>query len=128
MRQQSVQQQNAVAQNSLRVHAKYWRNTPLPPALIEAASARGVDCATAIFLKLEIDFPGMPRLFGVMLTSSERFIRFEIETDEMHSSVELVEVWRDVTENQNINVRNRGIGVGAGASAIEVLRELNADA
>jgi len=128
MRQQSVQQQNAAAQEALRIHAKYWRRTPLPSALIEAAAARGVNCATAIFLKLEIDFPGMPRLFGVMLTSSERFIRFEIETDEQHSSVELVEVWCDVTENQNLNINNRGIGAGAGALAIEVLRELNADA
>ena len=70
----------------------------------------------------------MPRLFGVLLTSSERFIEFEIETDESHSTIELVEAWRDVTEGQNLNAHNRGIGIGAGALAIKVLHELNSDA
>ena len=100
----------------------------MPSALIEVASSRGVDCSKAIVLKLEIDFPGMPRLFGMLLTKSERFIEFEIETDESHSLVELVESWRDVTEGQNLGEHNRGIGVGQGALAIKVLREVNADA
>jgi hypothetical protein len=113
---------------AIRQHASYWRQAPLPIALVEAASARGVDCRKAVFLKLEVDFPGMPRLFGVLLTDAERFIEFEIETDECHSSVELVECWRDVTEAQNLGIHNRGIGVGNGALAIKVLHDLNSDA
>lgn len=113
---------------AIRQQANYWRQTPLPIALVETASARGVDCTKAIFLKLEVDFPGMPRLLGVLLTDAERFIEFEIETDESHSSVELVESWRDVTETQNLGINNRGIGVGNGALAIKVLHELNSDA
>lgn len=42
--------------------------------------------------------------------------------------MEFVEVWRDVTENQNLNIHNRGIGIGVDGLAIEVLREFNADA
>jgi len=128
MRQQSVQQQNIATEESLRREASYWRSNALPPALIEAASTRGIDCATAIFVKLEVDFPGMPRLFGMLVTQSERFIEFGIETDETHSVVELVESWCDVTESQNLSEHNRGTGVGKGLLAIRVLHELNADA
>lgn len=128
MRQQSVQQQNMATEESLRRVASYWRSNALPSALIEVASSRGVDCSKAVVVKLEIDFPGMPRLFGMLLTKSERFIEFEIETDESHSLVELVESWRDVSESQNLGEHNRGIGVGQGALAIKVLREVNADA
>jgi hypothetical protein len=128
MRQQNVQQQNIAATEEIRRCAKYWRNSVLPPALKEAAAARGVDCEKVIFLKLEIDFPGMPRLFGTLLTSDERFIEFEIETDETHSKVELIETWQDTTDAQNTSPHNRGFGVGTGALAIQVLHEINCDA
>jgi len=112
----------------LRRHVSYWRSSTLPPALVEAASARGVDCTTAVFLQLEVDFPGMPRLFGLLLTESERFIRFEIDTDERHTTIGLVEAWRDVTEEQNLSMHNRGTGAGEGALGIKILHEFNADA
>ena len=127
MRKLSVQQQNMVAEEAIRHHAKYWRDATVPPALLEAASLRGVNCAESIFLKLEIDYPGMPRLFGILLTNSGRFIEFEIETDESHSTIENVETWRDVTEKQNLNIQNRGTGIGTGALALKVLHELNAN-
>jgi hypothetical protein len=128
MRKLSVQQQNMAAEDAIRRHAKYWRDATVPPALLEAASLNGVHCARSIFLKLEVDFPGMPRLFGMLLTNSGRFIEFEIETDESHSRIELVEAWCDVTEKQNLNVQNRGTGIGTGALALKVLHELNASA
>ena len=128
MRQQSVQQQNTATEEAVRHEAMYWRSNALPAALVEVASARGVDCATAIVVRLEIDFPGMPRLFGMLLTHSERFIEFEIETDESYSTIELVEAWRDVTEIQNMSAHNPGKGVGNGALAVKVLHELNANA
>jgi hypothetical protein len=128
MRKLSVQQQNMAAEEAIRRHAKYWRDATIPLALLEAASLRGVNCTESIFLKLEVDFPGMPRLFGLLLTNSGNFIEFEIETDDSHSRIELVETWRDVTEKQNLNVQNRGTGIGAGALALKVLHELNAGA
>ncbi|MCX9158594.1 hypothetical protein OPU71_20975 [Niveibacterium sp. 24ML] len=115
-------------EQSIRRVANYWRNHALPSALVEVATSRGVDCSKAIVVKLEIDFPGMPRLFGMLLTESEKFIHFEIETNESHSVFEVVECWCDVTEGQNLGEHNRGIGIGQGALAIKVLREVNADA
>ncbi|PND36225.1 hypothetical protein C1O66_21175 [Paucibacter aquatile] len=128
MRQLSVQQQNLATEEGIRREVTYWRTHPLPRALVEVASARGVDCKSAIMLKLEIDFPGMPRLFGTLVTAEGKFVDFEIETDESHSQVEDVAVWMDSTDEQDFGLHNRGTGVGAGALALKVLREINADA
>lgn len=127
MRQLSVQQQNLVTEERIRRSALYWRNHLLPKALVEAGSMRGVDFGSAILLKLEIDFPGMPSLFGALVTAEGRFIEFEIETDGSHSQVQSVEAWRDSTAEQNFGLHNPGIGVGAGALALKVLRDINAD-
>ncbi|MCW7540956.1 hypothetical protein OOT46_24345 [Aquabacterium sp. A7-Y] len=63
---------------------------------------------------------------GLLLTQDERFIAFEIDTDEAHHIVKSVQMWTDVTHEQNCSEHNRGIGAGHGALAIRVLRELNA--
>ena len=73
-------------------------------------------------VSLDLDFPGMPSLWGVLLTQDERFIRFEIDTD---PSVKVYQ-WEDVTATQNLSEHNRGTGIGDGALAIRILRDLNA--
>lgn len=128
MRQLSVQQQNSTTEEGIRRSALYWRSLQLPKALVEVATVRGVDCESAMMLNLEVDFPGMPRLFGTLVTVEGRFFYFEIETDKSHSQVEGVEVWRDSTDEQDFGLHNPGTGVGAGALALKVLREVNADA
>jgi len=104
----------------------HWRQHSPSKALLDYAASQGVDCGRSIFLKLEIDFPGMPRLFGMLLTPEETFISFEIDTDKDHVSVELVEEWRDVTSEQNLSLNNAGTGAGFGALAVQVLLEINA--
>lgn len=128
MRQLSVQQQNFAIEEGIRREVAYWRCHPLPKALVEVASVRGVDCKSAIMLKLEIDFPGMPRLFGTLVTAEGRFVDFEIETDKSHSQVEDIAAWMDSTDEQDFGLHNRGSGIGAGVLALKVLREINADA
>jgi len=128
MRQKNVQQQNLVIEEAIRCSANYWRTKPLPQALVAVATERGVDCGTSIFLELDVDYPGMPSLSGVLLTIAGRFIEFEIDTDAFHVKVESVDLWDDVTDRQNLNLHNRGTGVGRGALAMRVLRELNSDA
>lgn len=95
-------------------------------ALRQVAQERGVDCDRAVVIRFEIDFPGMPRVFGQLLTSEARFIRFEMETDARHLVVEGGVEWSDVTDEQNLSSHNRGFGAGAGAIALRVLEELNA--
>jgi len=124
-RKLNVQQQNALVEDSIRREAMYWRQNPLPDALRVSGLEQGVEWDRSIVIGLNIDFPGMPRLFGLLLTQDERFVDFAIDTDETHEVVESVEVWSDVTAAQNMNQRNRGIGAGRGAIAIKVLRVLN---
>ena len=124
-RKLNVQQQNALVEDSIRREAMYWRQNPLPDALRVSGLEQGVEWDRSIVIGLNIDFPGMPRLFGLLLTQDERFVDFAIDTDETHEVVESVEVWSDVTAAQNMNQRNRGIGAGRGVIAIKVLRVLN---
>ena len=128
MRQLNVQQQNFATEESIRRNAVYWRTHQLPKALVEVATARGVDYKSAIVLKLEIDFPGMPRLFGTLVTAEGRFVDFEIETNKCHSQIEDVAVWKDSTDEQDFSLHNPGTGIGAGALVLKVLREVNSDA
>jgi len=127
-RQLNVQQQNALVQKSIRDGAIYWRREMLPEALKVSGEERGVVWAKSIVVELDIDFPGMPAIFGLLVTQNERFIRFEIDTDSGHQLVKAVETWNDVTAAQDLSLHNRGTGAGHGALALKVLRELNADA
>lgn len=124
-RQLNVQQQNALVEDSIRREAMHWRQNPLPEALKVSGLERGIQWERSIIIDLDIDFPGEPRLIGLLLTQDERFIDFEIDTDAAHEVVASVEVWEDVTTAQNTNRRNRGIGAGRGAIAIKVLQSLN---
>jgi hypothetical protein len=125
-RRLNVQEQNAVGVDSLRNEATHWRLNPLPEALRVTGLERGVQWEKSIVVGLDINFPGMPRLFGLLLTQDERFIDFAIDTDETHGVVESVGTWEDVTAAQNTSLRNRGFGAGPGAIAVKVLRALNA--
>lgn len=124
-RQHNVQEQNALVEASIRDTAMTWRDKGVPEALRISGDRKGIDWLKSIVVELDIDFPGMPRLFGLLLSQDERFVRFEIETDRDHRCVENIEVWRDVTAEQNLSIHNRGTGVGRGALALKVLRELN---
>lgn len=122
-RQLNVQEQNQLTEHSIREHVRYWRENSLPVALICTGQARGIDWSRSIVLELEIDFPGMPRLFGLLLSQDERFIQFEIDTDEQHRVPISVDEWDDVTDRHNTNLHNRGIGAGYGALALKVFHE-----
>ncbi|BEP50742.1 hypothetical protein GmRootV116_44380 [Variovorax sp. V116] len=94
----------------------------MPPALASVGVERGIQWERSIVVELGIDFPGMPSIFGRLVTQDQRFIAFEIDTtDEIR-----VEQWEDITSAQNFNEHNRGTGVGRGALALRVLRELSA--
>lgn len=78
-------------------------------------------------LDLEVDFPGMPRLYGLLLNQEEQFIAFEIDTDSTHSYVESVGQWADVSTHQDYTLRKPGSGKGFAAIALQVRRELLRD-
>ena len=125
-RRLNVQEQNPLVEVSIRNEATHWRLNPLPEALRVTGLERGVQWEKSIVVDLDINFPGMPRLFGLLLAQDERFIDFAIDTDETHGVVESVDTWEDVIGAQNTSLRNRGFGAGPGGIAIEVLRAFNA--
>ena len=125
-RQLNVRQQNERTETGIRQSATYWRKVGVPEALRAYGSSQGVQWEQSIVIDLEIDFPGMPRLFGTLLTQDEKFIQFEIDTDSSHCAVLLVEKWCDITDRQDMIGHNRGTGIGSGLLAIKVLKELNA--
>jgi hypothetical protein len=126
-RQFNVQEQNARDEQAILATATQWRANPIPVALKSAGEERGIDWSKAIILKLEINFPGMPELFGQLLSQGERFIDFEISTDPEHRIALKVESWIDVTGEQNISLHNPGTGAGRGALALKVLHRLSVD-
>jgi len=123
-RQLSVQEQIAVVASEIALTASFWRDRGVPVSLANYAERQGVCWSKTIILKLDIDFPGMPRLFGLLLTQNEKFITFELDTDITHRELETVERWEDVSAQQDYSVAKKGIKKGYAAIALEVRREL----
>ena len=126
-RQLNVQEQNALVAHRLMVTAKAWLATGVPPALKTYGESKGIIWPETVVLDLEVDFPGMPRLYGLLLTQEEQFIAFEIDTDSTHRYVESVSQWADVSTHQDYTPRKRGSGKGFAAIALQVRRELLSD-
>ena len=123
-RQLNVQEQNALVAHALTTCALHWRQQGLPPALREAGASRGIDWERSILLRLDLDFPGMPGLWGELVDQNGRFIAFELESPPPHEQLLSVEQWQDITQQQNFVQHAKGIGMGRGAIAREVWRTL----
>lgn len=121
----NVPQQNARTEESLRAEALYWRTDGAPRPLAKIGEQQGIQWGRSIILSLDVDFPGMPTYFGVLLMQDERFIEFAVDSEEDSAQLE---IWSDVSSQQNVSEHNRGTGVGYGALALKILRELNAEA
>ncbi|MEA5673969.1 hypothetical protein VA602_21850 [Pseudomonas sp. MH2] len=123
-RQLNVQEQNTLVAHRLMETAKAWLVRGIPVALKHYGESKGIRWSETIVLNLEVDFPGMPNLYGLLLTHAERFIAFEIDTDGTHRYVESVSQWEDVSASQDYALRKRGTGKGFAAIALQVRREL----
>ncbi|GGM19708.1 hypothetical protein ACFQDN_25035 [Pseudomonas asuensis] len=123
-RQLNVQEQNALAEHRIYLTASYWRDNELPRALLEFGKKQEISWDKSIILQLEKDFPGMPSLIGTILTDEGRFVDFELETDETHAQLRSVELWEDITDQQNFSTHNKGKGIGYGALALSVQSQL----
>lgn len=123
-RQLNVQEQNALVAHRIMLTAKFWLARGIPLALKSHGESKGIKWSETVVLDLEIDFPGMPNLYGLLLTHAERFIAFEIDTDSTHGHVESVIQWEDVSANQDYAPRKRGTGKGFAAIALQMRREL----
>ena len=124
-RQLNVQEQNRLSEYGLRTEAIYWRTHSLPKALHDAGLVRGIDWGNSIIIELDLDVPWIPdTLMGTLLSQEEKFIEFEIETDQQYQIINSICTWLDVTARTNVCEHKRGTGKSAGAMALEIRREL----
>jgi len=63
-RQLNVQQQNLLVERHIRAGAEHWRTHAIPEPLKAYAESQGIRWDRSIIVSLEIDFPGMPQLWG----------------------------------------------------------------
>lgn len=123
-RQLNVQEQIAIVANEIALTANFWRDRAIPISLAKYAEHHGICWSKTIILKLDVDFPGMPGLLGLLFTQTERFIAFELDTDITHRQLETVDRWEDVSAQQDYSVSKKGLKKGYAAIALEVRREL----
>ena len=123
-RQLNVQEQIAIVAHEIALTANFWREQGIPVSLAKYAESQGICWSKTIILELNVDFPGMPRLFGLLLTQTERFIAYELDTDITHRELETVDRWEDVSAHQDYSVTKKGTKKGYAAIALEVRRDL----
>ena len=118
----NVQQQNADLSERIRDTALRWafRCDWLPSLLL----ARGLDPGDGILVELsQIPGQGGDHFYGVWLTSTKRFWRFEIQTP-LDGGELVVDVFEDATSEIVVSDHVPGTGRSFGALAIELLDEV----
>ena len=96
-KQYSVQQQNALTQAAITQTAAWWRARPLPDALRQCAASHGVTLGTALMLDLQLAWPGMPAVYGKLLSADGHFIHFEMDLDDNLHPLPGSVAWRGTT-------------------------------
>lgn len=130
-RQKNVQEQALLRRESLLREARYYRAHPeqVPLALKAYADAQGVDWSQAIILELHVNIGGGYWVEGELLTQDKCFIRFDLSTDEHHTTLDGPEhaIWRDESSERCTSRQVRGIGISNGAWALEIQALLNGE-
>jgi len=124
-KQYSVQQQNALTLAAIRQTAAWWRARPLPDALRQCAASHGVALGTALMLDLQLAWPGMPAVYGKLLSADGHFIHFEMDLDEDLRPLPGSVAWDDISAGYDLAAHKRGKGMGYGLLCKQVLQELN---
>lgn len=124
-KQYSVQQQNAQTQATIKQTAAWWRARPLPDALRQCAASHGVALGTALMLDLQLAWPGMPAVYGKLLSADGHFFHFEMDLDDNLRPLPGSVAWDDISAGYDLAAHKRGTGVGYGVLCKQVLQELN---
>ena len=124
-KQYSVQQQNALTQAAIKQTAAWWRARPLPDALRLCAASHGVALDAALMLDLQLAWPGMPAVYGKLLSADGHFFHFEMDLDDNLHPLPGSVAWDDISAGYDLAAHKRGTGVGYGMLCKKVLQELN---
>ena len=124
-KQYSVQQQNAQTLAAIKQTAAWWRARPLPDALRQCAASHGVALGTALMLDLQLAWPGMPAVYGKLLSADGHFIHFEMDLDDALRPLPGSVAWVDVSAAYDLAQHRRGTGMGYGLLCKKILQEMN---
>ncbi|MNK59107.1 hypothetical protein D3C87_782070 [compost metagenome] len=124
-RQYSVQQQNALTLAAIKQTAAWWRARPLPDALRQYAASHGVALGAALMLDLRLAYPGMPAVYGRLLSADGHFIHFKMDLDDDLRPLPGSAAWDDISARYDLAAHKRGTGVGYGELCKKVLQEMN---
>ncbi|NHQ92436.1 hypothetical protein [Janthinobacterium lividum] len=124
-KQYSVQQQNALTLAAIKQTAAWWRARPLPDALRDCAASHGVALGAALMLDLRLAFPGMPAVYGRLLSAEGHFIHSEMDLDDDLRPLPGSVQWHDISAAYLRAEHRRGTGVAYGVLCQEVLQEMN---
>lgn len=99
---------------------------PLPDALRQCAANHGVALGTALMLDLQLAYPGMPAVYGKLLSADGHFIHFEMDLDDDLRPLPGSVAWDDISASYDLGrAHKRGTGMGYGLLCKKVLQELN---
>lgn len=121
----NVSQQVAITRDDIRREAVWWRRNPIRAAVRDVFTARGIDTNAGIFVSVSDREYEQDCVFGIFVTSDERFIEFDIELSPDGESTLEVSVFNDVTAQQDICGHKPGIGATRSFLVLDVLKELN---
>ena len=124
-KQYSVQQQNAQTLAAIKQTAAWWRARPLPDALRLCAASHGVALGTSIMLDLRLAYPGMPAVYGKLLSADGHFIHFQMDLDDDLRPLPGSVAWDDISARYDPAARKRGTGVSYGLLCKKVLQDMN---
>ena len=125
----NVGQQVAVTQADIQREALWWRNNPITPAIRAALTQRGFDVDSGIFIDVcdrEAGLEGYAD--GTFLSASERFVEFSLQMTDDGTRLLSINHIRDITDSLDVCGTKPGVGATRPYVALQVLRELNADA
>lgn len=124
-KQYSVQQQDAQTLAAIKQTAAWWRARPLPDALRLCAASHGVALGTSIMLDLRLAYPGMPAVYGKLLSADGHFIHFQMDLDDDLRPLPGSVAWDDISARYDPAARKSGTGVGYGLLCKKVLQDMN---
>ena len=124
-KQYSVQQQNTLTIATIKQTAVWWRARPLPDALCQCAASHGVALDAAIMLNLQLAYPGMPSVYGKLLSADGHFIHFEMDLDDDLRPLPGSVAWDDISARYDLAAHKRGKCVRYGELCRQVLQEWN---
>ncbi|WP_223788541.1 hypothetical protein [Marinicella meishanensis] len=124
-RQKNVQEQIILKKHQIHQESVYWRRTGVAEPVRIILEDKGINPDTSIFIRYDINFPGMASDSGIVLTADHEFFEFELDLNQARTQLMSIDWWQRITEDLEVTNHKPGTGSTKWYLATEVLDELN---